>query len=132
MKLAYHILPVSGYKVGINTEPSFGEVEDIENFFNDNLAIPFKATAEGDVSDAPAVMGEFKGKLMSKKRDAELNTLVVSIKNKEDVELLVRDNANNTNALAVVRALCIQDGKFVRKLVEKSIEEIKKNYTSEA
>lgn len=127
MKLVYHTLPVSGFTVGVNVEPLFGEIEDIDNFFSDNLAIPFK-TDSGTDKEQESVMGEFKGKLMSKKKDTELNTLIRSIKNLDEIELVVIDGNGLSNALTIVRGLAIADGKFVRGLVATTLEEIKKNY----
>ncbi len=123
MKIVYHKLPVSGFMVGVNTEPTFGEMEDLDNFFTNNLQIPFKATDNS--GESQHVMGEFKGALVSKKADADLSVIVKSIKDLDDREML--DSKSESSALTIVRGFTIKDGKFIRSLVKDTIEEIKKN-----
>lgn len=109
MQIKTYTLPDSGYTVDINIDPTWGEMETIENYLRNNT--------QGRIEHGEFV-ADITGAILIKEEETRFSILVKSIKDKDGKEL--------GNSMNIVRDFTYTDGNFIKKAIADAIEEIKK------
>lgn len=110
MKILKFKLPVSGCEFDVDSEPMFGDMDDIENFVLNNTS--------GHIEDKEW-KSEFKGDVLNNLKYFKAKVLVKGIYNEDG-------NRVNGDTIDLVRAMNPKDGEFLLNKVEEVITEYKK------
>lgn len=110
MNIVQHTLPDSNWVVHINTEPSWGEYQDIENFF--------VYRTSKNVNQAQEVAVVVDGQLQKEHGNLVFSTMIKKIEDAEGKNLPVNEKT--------MRDLSITDGAFIDDLLAATWEDTKK------
>lgn len=110
MSLKKITLPVSGYLVEINTDPSWGDRKAVENFI--------VANATGKIGADGVFQSEFSGDVIGKQQEFAMTILVKSISNKDGTFL--------PPTIETINSLSIEDGELIERCTKEVWDDLKK------
>lgn len=110
MKIQTFTLPVSGYIVDINTEPSWGERKSVDNFI--------VSKAKGKVGADGNFQTEFSGDIIAQQEEFSMTILVKGIKDPNGAILPA--------TIETINSLSIEDGSLIESVTKGVWEDLKK------